>query len=79
MAYLFVNKKLKTPHSKSLSAITKAIDEGVLSYNDKLPTEKEICKTFSISPTAKMAYEDLILNQKNQTEAKGLEKGVILL
>ncbi|MFA6377228.1 MAG: GntR family transcriptional regulator [Acholeplasmataceae bacterium] len=66
MDYIYVNKKLKTPIYKQISnSITKAIDEGVLSYNDKLPTEKEICKTFSISPTAvKMAYEDLILNQK---------------
>ncbi|MFA6377102.1 MAG: GntR family transcriptional regulator, partial [Acholeplasmataceae bacterium] len=66
MDYIYVNKKLKTPIYKQISnSITKAIDEGVLSYNDKLPTEKEIYKTFSISPTAvKMAYEELILNQK---------------
>lgn len=66
MDYIYVNKKLKTPIYKQISnSIVKAIECGILTYNDKLPTEKEICKTFSISPTVvKMAYEDLIAAQK---------------
>lgn len=66
MDYIYVNKKLKTPIYKQISnSITTAIENGLLSYNDKLPTEKEICTTFSISPTVvKMAYEDLIFSGK---------------
>ncbi len=63
MDYIYVNKTLKTPIYKQIaSSITNAIATGVLKYNDKLPTEKELCRTFSISPTVvKMAYEELSL------------------
>ena len=66
MDYIYVNKTLKIPIYKQISnAITKAIEDGLLTYNDRLPTEKEICRTFSISPTVvKMAYEDLISEHK---------------
>lgn len=66
MDYIFINKTLKTPIYKQISsAISKAIETGVLAYNDKLPTEKEVCQTFSISPTVvKKAYEDLIKDKK---------------
>ncbi len=66
MDYIYVNKKLKTPIYKQISnSIISAIEHGQLSFNDKLPTEKEICNTFSISPTVvKMAYEDLISKQQ---------------
>jgi len=66
MDYIYVNKMLKIPIYKQISfAITKAIEDGLLTYNDRLPTEKEVCRTFSISPTVvKMAYEDLISEHK---------------
>jgi GntR family transcriptional regulator len=66
MEYLYVNKTLKVPIYKQISnSITKAIEEGQLKYNDKLPTEKEVCRTFSISHTVvKMAYEELINEHK---------------
>lgn len=63
--YIFVNKTIKVPIYKQIAnAITLAIETGELKFNDKLPTEKEVCRTFSISPTVvKMAYEDLINSQ----------------
>lgn len=66
MDYIYINKTLKTSIYKQIAAsITDAIDDGNLKYNDKLPTEKEICQTFSISQTAvKMAYEQLISEGK---------------
>lgn len=65
MDYIFVDKTLKVPIYKQISnSITSAIQEGLLKYNDRLPTEKEICRMFSISPTVvKMAYETLISEQ----------------
>jgi GntR family transcriptional regulator len=62
MDYIFVDKTLKVPIYKQISnSITQAIHKGLLNYNDRLPTEKEICRMFSISPTVvKMAYETLI-------------------
>ncbi|TNF09548.1 MAG: GntR family transcriptional regulator [Bacillota bacterium] len=74
MDYIYVNKMLKIPIYKQISnAIAKAIDEGLLTYNDRLPTEKEVCRTFSISPTVvKMAYEDLISeNRIKRIKGKG--------
>jgi GntR family transcriptional regulator len=66
MDYIYVSKKIKTPIYKQIAnSITKAIEDGRLNYNDRLPTEKEVCHTFSISPTVvKMAYEELINEQK---------------
>ena len=65
MDYIFINKTLKVPIYKQISSsITEAIETGRLTYDDKLPTEKEICHMFSISPTVvKKAYEDLIAQQ----------------
>lgn len=66
MDYIFVNKILKTPIYKQIAySIISAIEKGDLIFNDKLPTEKEICQTFSISPTVvKMAYDFLISEGK---------------
>ena len=62
MDYIFVDKMITVPIYKQIAnSISDAIHQGQLKYNDKLPTEKEICRTFSISPTVvKMAYESLI-------------------
>lgn len=66
MDFIFINKILKTPIYKQIaSSITHAIESGLIKYNDKLPTEKEICGTFSISQTVvKMAYDQLISEGK---------------
>ncbi len=66
MDYIFVNKTLKIPIYKQIAfSIIKAIEKGDLIFNDKLPTEKEICQTFTISPTVvKMAYDFLIVEGK---------------
>lgn len=66
MDYIYINKLLTTSIYKQIaSSVTDAIDLGLLKYNDKLPTEKEICQAFSISQTAvKMAYEKLITEGK---------------
>lgn len=66
MEYIHINKLITTSIYKQIaSSITKAIDSGLLKYNDKLPTEKEICESFGISNTAvKMAYETLITEGK---------------
>jgi len=60
--FIYINKILKTPIYRQIAtSITKAIEDGLIKYNDKLPTEKEICQTFSISQTVvKMAYDQLI-------------------
>ncbi|MCK4552181.1 MAG: GntR family transcriptional regulator [Tenericutes bacterium] len=62
MEYIHINKLITTSIYKQIaSSITEAIVSGLLKYNDKLPTEKEICESFGISNTAvKMAYEILI-------------------
>ncbi|XFA98167.1 GntR family transcriptional regulator [Candidatus Izemoplasma sp. B36] len=62
MEYIHINKLITTSIYKQIaSSITEAIDSGLLKYNDKLPTEKEICELYGISNTAvKMAYETLI-------------------
>jgi len=66
MDYIRINKLLTTSIYKQIAgSISNAIEEGRLKYNDKLPTEKEICQAFSISQTAvKMAYEKLIEEKK---------------
>lgn len=66
MEYFHINKLLTTSIYKQIAAsVTEAIDNGDLKYNDKLPTEKEICQAFSISQTAvKMGYEQLIKEGK---------------
>jgi len=66
MEYFHINKLITTSIYKQIAdSITQAIDRGDLKYNDKLPTEKEICQAFSISQTAvKMAYEKLIQEGK---------------
>lgn len=66
MEYIHINKLITTSIYKQIaSSITEAIDSGLLKYNDRLPTEKEICESFGISNTAvKMAYEKLIEDGK---------------
>lgn len=65
MDYIHINKLITTSIYKQIaSSIKQAIETGRLKFNDKLPTEKEICQTFLISQTAvKMAYEQLINEQ----------------
>ncbi len=62
MNYIVINKLItKSIYKQIADSISIAIESGVLTYNDKLPTEKEICNMFGISQTAvKMAYESLI-------------------
>jgi GntR family transcriptional regulator len=64
--YIKINKLITTSIYKQIaSGISKAIDSGLLKYGDKLPTEREICQTFSVSHTVvKMAYEKLIVEGK---------------
>lgn len=64
MDYIVINKLItKSIYKQIADSITEAIESGVLKYNDKLPTEKEICEMFSISQTAvKQGYETLINN-----------------
>lgn len=66
MDYIVVNKTIKTSIYRQIAAsITAAILDGRLQYNDKLPTEKEICEVFDISQTAvRMAYLALIKDHK---------------
>lgn len=66
MDYIKIDKLVTTSIYKQIaSGITNAIASGLLKYGDKLPTEKEICQTFSISHTVvKMAYEKLIVEGK---------------
>jgi len=72
MNYIVVNKLItKSIYKQIADSITESIESGILSYNDRLPTEKEICKMFSISQTAvKMAYEKLI-NEGKIIRVKG--------
>ncbi len=66
MDYIRLNKTIKVSIYKQIAlSITEAIENGRLKYNDKLPTEKEICEVFDISQTAvKMAYQTLIHENK---------------
>jgi GntR family transcriptional regulator len=63
MDYIAINKRITTSIYKQIAtSIKRAIDERKLVYNDRLPTEKEVCQTFMISPTVvRMAYDQLIL------------------
>jgi GntR family transcriptional regulator len=72
--YIYVNKTLKIPtYVQIAQSITHAIADGILKYGDRLPTEKEVCRTFSISPVVvKMAYEKLIEDRKiHRIKGKG--------
>jgi len=66
MDYIFIDKTIKTSIYKQIaSSISNAIESGRLNFNDRLPTEKEICELFNISQTAvKMAYQRLIDEHK---------------
>lgn len=66
MDYIVLDKTIKTSIYRQIAAsITAAILDGRLKYNDKLPTEKEICEVFDISQTAvRMAYTALIKENK---------------
>lgn len=65
MDYIFIDKTIKTSIYKQIATcISQAIDSGRLTFNDRLPTEKEICDVFDVSQTAvKMAYQQLIHQQ----------------
>lgn len=74
MDYIFIDKTIKTSIYKQIAlSILDAIDSGLLTYNDKLPTEKEICEVFDVSQTAvKMAYQQLIdQNKIKRIKGKG--------
>ena len=62
MEYIKINKLItKSIYKQIAASITEAIKKGILSYNDKMPTEKEICQMFGISQTTvKRAYDELI-------------------
>ncbi len=64
MDYIVINKLItKSIYKQIADSITDAIESGILKYNDKLPTEKEVCEMFGISQTAvKKGYESLINN-----------------
>jgi GntR family transcriptional regulator len=66
MDYIHINKLITTSIYKQIAdSISKAIDIGLLKYNDRLPTEKEVCEAFSISNTAvRMAYDKLIKEER---------------
>jgi len=66
MDYIYIDKTIKTSIYKQIaSSISNAIESGRLNFNDRLPTEKEICELFNISQTAvKMAYQRLIDEHK---------------
>ena len=61
MYYLFVNKSSKTPIYQQLaSSIRLAISDHILSHDDQLPTDEDICIQFGISNiVVKQAYSVL--------------------
>jgi DNA-binding GntR family transcriptional regulator len=62
MNYIKVNKLIKKPLYVQISdAIEEAFLEGILVHGDSLPTEKQLCETFDISPkVVSMMYRYLI-------------------
>jgi len=62
MDYIYINKLITLSIYKQIAnSINNAIESGLLKYDDRLPTEKEVCEAFSISnTTVKMAYDELI-------------------
>lgn len=61
-SYIKLNKMTAMPLYYQLKEnIKEAVDKGILKPNDKLPTEEELCRTFSISrPVIRQAYAELI-------------------
>ncbi|MEG0264657.1 MAG: GntR family transcriptional regulator [Erysipelotrichaceae bacterium] len=70
--YIKLNKLTAMPLYYQLKECFKdAIMQGILKPNDKLPTEEELCRTFSISrPVIRQAYSELI-NEGIITRYKG--------
>lgn len=66
MDYIVINKLLKKSIYKQIAdSISSAIVSRKLNYNDRLPTEKELCEIFDISQTTvKRAYDKLITEGK---------------
>ena len=62
MDYIHINKRLKTPiYQQIANSIRKAIQDGLLSHHDHLPTEDEICEMYGISNiVVKQAYQSLV-------------------
>ena len=62
MEYIKINKHISTPfYSQIKDCIIKAIEDGTIKANDKLPTEQELCETLKISrPVVRQAYAELL-------------------
>lgn len=61
MNYITINHSSPTPLYAQLKAsIVNAINQGILSSGDKVPTEEELCERFGISrPVIRQAYSEL--------------------
>lgn len=69
-----INKLSSVPlYAQLRDALLKAIENGLLKDNDKLPTENEICMFFNISKTVvRQAYSDLLsLGRIERHKSKG--------
>ncbi len=74
MDYIKINKLTKVSIYKQIAkSISDAIESGYLKYDDRLPTEKELCELFNISQTTvKRAYDKLIKeNRIKRIKGKG--------
>ena len=62
MHYISINKFSSAPlYSQLKDSIKRAIADGILQPNDKIPTEEELCTAFNISrPVIRQAYSELI-------------------
>ena len=60
--YIRIDKYSKMPlHEQLKASLVEAINNNTLQAGNKLPTEEEICKEFSISrPVVRQAYNDLL-------------------
>ncbi len=72
MYYIQLNKFTTVPLYRQLyDAFNTAIDQGLLTYNDLLPTEEMISMTFNISrPVVRQAYQ-LLINDGKVIRHKG--------
>lgn len=62
MDYIKVNKLIKKPIYLQISeSIEEAFLKGVLKHGDALPTEKQLCETFDVSPkVVSMMYQHVL-------------------
>ena len=72
MYYIHLNKFTTVPLYRQLyDAFSAAIDQGLLTHNDLLPTEEMISMTFNISrPVVRQAYQ-LLIDDKKVVRHKG--------